>query len=215
MASVTDFPPGSFTTMTSVLITAFEPYGDWLENSSWLTVVELTRELPENPRVTTRRYPVDVAVVRERLAEDLAANHDFALHLGQAPGSGQIRLEALGINVVEHRRSASDGCRVLAEDGPVAYRCPLPLAEWSQKLRQAGIPSGVSYHAGTYLCNAVFYLSQHLAHQQGLKTRSALLHLPLEIAQTLPLDREYAAWPRAMLAAATRLILEEMATVRC
>jgi pyroglutamyl-peptidase len=197
--------------MTSVLITAFEPYDEWPENSSWLTVVELTQELPERPQVTTRLYPVDLPAVRQRLADDLAADYDYALHLGQAPGSGQVCLEAVGINVIGPSRLATEDFDVVAEDGPVAYRSPLPLADWSRKLRRAGIPSCVSYHAGTYLCNAVLYLSQHLAERSRLKTRSTFLHLPLEITQTLTLDRDTAALPRTILAAAVRLLLDEMA----
>src|SRR5690348_9736070 len=85
--------------MPSVLLTAFEPYGAWPENSSWLALVELTRSLPEEPRITTRRYPVDFAAVRQLLAKDLSYDYDFAIHLGQSPGSAQVHLEAIGLNV--------------------------------------------------------------------------------------------------------------------
>ena len=77
--------------MLSVLITAFEPYDRWPENSSWLALVELTRDLPTNLKVVTRRYPVDFEAARSRLLDDLAANYDFALHLGQAPGISPLR----------------------------------------------------------------------------------------------------------------------------
>ena len=76
--------------MTTVLITAFEPYDRWPENASWLALLELTRDLPPEPKVVTRRYPVDFASARTRLFEDLAANYDFALHLGQSPGSSRV-----------------------------------------------------------------------------------------------------------------------------
>ena len=56
-----------------VLITAFEPYDRWRENSSWLALVELTKELPREPHVTTRLYPVDFGLVRSKLEEDLAS----------------------------------------------------------------------------------------------------------------------------------------------
>jgi pyroglutamyl-peptidase len=197
--------------MTSVLITAFEPYADWSENSSWLTLVELTKNLPETPQVTTRLYPVDLAVVRQKLAADLADNYDYALHLGQSPGSGQVCLEAIGINVADESCRQPEDHRPLVADGPVAYQSPLPLANWASKLRQAKIPSRVSHHAGTYLCNATLYLSQYLAERDGLKTRSTLVHLPLDISQALHLDRDCAALPRTTLAAAIRLILDELA----
>ena len=85
--------------MTTVLLTAFEPYDRWPENASWLALVELTRDLPAEPHVVTRRYPVDFDAARARLFDDLAANYDFALHLGQSPGSSRVHLEAIGVNV--------------------------------------------------------------------------------------------------------------------
>src|SRR4051812_15741003 len=85
--------------MTSVLITAFEPYDRWKANASWLALVQLTQNLPVEPAITTRLYPVDFATMKERLASDLAANYDFALHLGQAPGSTRILLESVAINI--------------------------------------------------------------------------------------------------------------------
>src|SRR5687768_5035646 len=86
-------------TMATVLITAFEPYDRWPENSSWLALVELARDLPVEPRVVTRRYPVDFEAARSRLVDDLAANYDFVLHLGQAPGISRVHLEAIGVNI--------------------------------------------------------------------------------------------------------------------
>ncbi|HVX59081.1 MAG TPA: hypothetical protein VHC19_00720 [Pirellulales bacterium] len=56
--------------MTSVLITAFEPYDRWQANSSWLCLMELTRDRPTQPAITTRRYPVDFQAAKERLAQD-------------------------------------------------------------------------------------------------------------------------------------------------
>jgi hypothetical protein len=40
--------------MKSVLVTAFEPYGPWQANASWLCLLELTRELPSLTALTTR-----------------------------------------------------------------------------------------------------------------------------------------------------------------
>ena len=141
--------------MPSILITAFEPYDRWPENSSWLALVELTRDLPAGSKVVTRRYPVDFELARLRLAEDLAADYDFALLLGQSPGIGRIHLEVIGINVGGHSSLLPDQFQPLVPEGPPAYRSSLPLASWAAQIRQLGIPCQVSYHAGTYLCNAL------------------------------------------------------------
>jgi pyroglutamyl-peptidase len=196
--------------MPRILLTAFEPYDRWPENASWLALVELTREFPEGPKIVTRRYPVDFELARTRLMEDLAAEYDFALHLGQAPGISRIHLEAIGINVGGHSSQTPDEYRPLVAGGPEAYRSALPLADWSSKIEAAGIPCQVSYHAGTYLCNALLYLTHYIAQQQRLRTRAAFVHLPLAPQQVLADRQDWPSMPSNHCAAAIRLILNEM-----
>lgn len=193
--------------MVRVLITAFEPFDRWSENSSWLALLELTRSLPESPKIVTRRYPVDFAKAKERLREDLAADYDFALHLGQSSKIGRMELEAIGLNVGGEPGQSPDEFQSLVVGGPAAYRSPLPLARWASLLREDGIPAQVSYHAGTYLCNAVLYLSQHIAATKGLKTRSTFIHLPLAPSQVLGERQDWPTLPSEIGARGVRQIL--------
>src|SRR5215470_12316438 len=156
--------------MPRVLLTAFEPYDRWKANASWLALVHLTQNLPDEPKITTRLYPVDFSVMKERLAADLSSNFDYALHVGQAPGSSRIQLEAIGLNIGGSSSQSPDQYRPLIAEGPVAYRSELPLADWAVKLRRAGIPAQISYHAGTYLCNATLYWTHHIIEQMALRT---------------------------------------------
>jgi len=197
--------------MTSVLITAFEPYDRWQTNSSWLALVKLTQQLPAAPSITTRLYPVDFGKVQERLASDLAADHDYALHLGQAPGSTRIQLESLAINIGGSSHQTPDQYRTLVQGGPVAYQSPLPLGDWAVMLREAQIPAEISYHAGTYLCNATMYMSCHITQRLGLKTKAAFIHLPLDVSQTATEAQDMAALPAEYSAAALQMILARMA----
>lgn len=196
--------------MASLLITAFEPYDRWKANSSWLTLVELTRELPREPKLTTRLYPVDFVVARDRLQRDLSAGYDYVLHLGQAPGSSGIRLESIGLNIGGRSHLAPEDFRPLIPDGPVAYRSKLPLAEWAHQLRSAGIPTQVSYHAGAYLCNALLYLTHYFADRQQLSTRAAFIHLPLAPSQVVGERDEIPTLSTSLGAAALRIILESI-----
>jgi pyroglutamyl-peptidase len=195
--------------MSTVLLTAFEPYDHWPENASWLALVELTRDLPEGQKVVTRRYPVDFEIARARLAEDLAADYDYALHLGQAPGISRIHLEAIGVNVGGHSSQTPDQFQPLVSDGPAAYQSSLPLAHWAALIRNLGIPCQVSYHAGTYLCNAVLYLAHHFIAQQRLKTRAAFIHLPLAPQQVLSERQDWPTMTSGQCAEAIRCVLRE------
>ena len=158
--------------MRRILLTAFEPYDRWPENSSWMTLIELTRWLETTSTVVTRRYPVDLQGASDRLQKDLREQFDFAIHLGQSPGSPVIKLESTGLNLrTDHRP--------LVDDGPAAYRSQLALDGLRDELLADGIPTEVSHHAGLYLCNAVLYLSQHFSDRFGLPTRSLFIPLPL------------------------------------
>lgn len=191
--------------MTRVLITAFEPYDRWKDNASWLALMDLTRWYEGPVELTTRRYPVDLSMMSQQLRKDIQLDYDIALHVGQSPGSTLIKLESVGLNV------RSDGSPLI-ENAVEAYRSPLKLAAAASKLVQDGIPCEVSHHAGTYLCNAALYLSQHYAASFGMKTTSAFIHLPLAPAQAAadPGTR-LPSMSTAMSAAAIAVIIDQLA----
>jgi pyroglutamyl-peptidase len=171
--------------MTKILLTAFEAYDRWPENSSWMALIELTRWLETRSQLVTRRYPVNLQGASDRLRKDLLDNYDFAIHLGQSPGSPVLRLESTGLNL------RTDGTP-LVENAPAAYTTLIAINQLRDSLLANRIPVEVSHHAGTYLCNAVLYLSQHFSAELGLPTRSIFLHVPLApeqvatAASTLP-----------------------------
>ncbi len=193
--------------MPRVLLTAFDVYDQWQENSSWLTLVELTRWFDMGDSLVTRRYPVDFPAVKQRLAEDMQKDYDLVLHLGQAPGSAVIRMEGFGINVGSNDLP-------LVEDGPSAFRTRLPLSQWNEQLQGRSIPSQVSYHAGTYLCNATLYMSQYFAECEQLRTDSTFIHLPLAPQQVVHSGKAMPSMSVPMMAAGVATILEAFVGTR-
>lgn len=197
--------------MSRVLITAFKPYDNWTANASWLCLEHLTRDLPPEPAVTTRLYPVDYAAVRQALEVDLAANYDYAIHLGQAPGSTRICLELVALNLAKAGSSSVEEWQPLElPDAPLAMQSTLPLADWAALMRSADIPACVSHHAGTFLCNATLYWSLWLSHQMQLATRSAFIHLPLAPAQVAAGLGPQPCLSTDLCSAALRLLLEQL-----
>lgn len=162
--------------MSRVLVTAFEPYDRWDDNSSWHALVDLTRWYDGPAELTTRRYAVDLDAVSRSLRGDLQSEYDLAIHLGQSPGSATVRLEDVALNL------RTDGGPLL-KGAPEAYRTGLPLEAAAAAMVADGIPAEVSRHAGTYLCNASLYLSRHYAATLGMPTRSVFVHLPLTPGQ--------------------------------
>ena len=196
--------------MTRILLTAFEPYDPWTTNASWLALIEMTRELPTVAEVTTRLYPVDLDAMKEKLATDLKSKYDVAFHVGQAPGSSCIKLEELAINVATDGHSAEqiDAAAKVCDSAPEAYRSQLPVRTYAKELRGMGIPTRVSYHAGTYLCNAILFWSRQLTEDLQLPTKSTFVHIPLDTSQVLDLDEPTPFMPSSMVATALRGLVQ-------
>lgn len=190
--------------MTRILLTAFEPYDRWKENSSWLALIDLTSWYEGDLEITTRRYPVDLAKLKDQLEDDLGQNYDFAIHLGQAPGTPLVKLEAVGLNL------RTNGEPLLG-NAPTAYRSMLDLEGCLERLLASGIPSQISHHAGTYLCNAALYLSQHFGEMMGRRTQSLFIHLPLTPAQVAREGSALASMSTPMQSAAIAVVAEHLA----
>ena len=193
-----------------ILLTAFEAYDEWTENSSWLAMVELLRSLPSSIDLVTRRYPVDLDEIQKRLEKDLDQQLDAVLHLGQAPGSSEIRLEAVALNIAGRVEEHGSELSSLTDTGPVAFRSEMPLGRWADALREAHIPAMVSYHAGTFLCNAIMYLTHHWHYTHERNVQVGFMHLPLATEQVARLGRTMPSLPTSTLAQAIGITLQEL-----
>lgn len=196
--------------MPSILITAFKPYGRWTSNASWICLQELIRDLPSNSGVKTRLYPVDFDLVSKLLADDLQSNHDFAIHLGQAPDSPHIRFERFALNVAEQPESGGEQFRRLEPDGPDAFATDLPLEAWARDVRAFGAPAAVSNYAGAYLCNAVYYWSRYLAAKSNLRTRACMIHVPLTPEQAAAERDPHPSLSASVTAGALRHVVDQL-----
>lgn len=202
--------PCNWTDFVRVLLTAFEPYDDWSQNSSWMALIALLRSRPENIELVTRRYPVNLSKVKEQLEKDLDEDFDAVIHTGQAPGAATLKLEAIALNAAGRIEQAGQCVHPLISDGPVAYQSKLPIEYCLAALRAANIPACASYHAGTYLCNATMFLTQHWFSERGLDVTVAFVHLPLSSEQIATSGPLLASLPTETLAQGLRVILHAL-----
>ncbi len=193
-----------------ILLTAFDSYDDWSENSSWLALVELLQQRPTSVELVTRRYPVSLSAVRVRLPQDLATGFDGVLHLGQSPGATGIKLETIALNIAGCVDEQGQQLPPLVDAAPLAFSSRMPVGSWSQLLREQQIPALVSYHAGTFLCNATMYLTHYWYHSRSEDIPVGFIHLPLAAEQVAAHPAALPSLPVATLARALRLILEDL-----
>jgi pyroglutamyl-peptidase len=197
----------------SILVTAFDTYDTWQENSSWTALTEYLKEYGVAPDVITRRYPVDLQSMRNRLELDLARGISGVIHLGQRPGAATLNLEAICLNLDGSNALPRAELEPLIDGAPIAFRTACPLSIWNERLRRAGVPSDISYHAGTYLCNAMMYLSHAWFAVRGLDVPVAFVHTPLTPTEADRYGGKYSAMDPKILAEGVRILIDSMRAI--
>src|SRR5262249_53232761 len=148
--------------IVDVLVTAFEPFDGRARNRS-LDAVRLlaARGLP------TETLPVDFARL-PALVPPLVERARRALVLvGESTRARRPTLERTALNAAAARPADNAGAQPrdaeVVPGGPLALAARWPGAALARALRDAGHPVDVSFHAGTYACNAALYLALHHA----------------------------------------------------
>jgi len=158
-----------------LLVTGFEPFGGLERNPS----ADVAQALAADD-VVTAVLPVEYRKIGRSLEALLTQPFDAVVLLGVAITRSVICPERVAINFRDPTRRDNDGQvpspSEVIEDGPAAYFSTLPLDELVTASRAAGAPAAISVSAGSFLCNASFYLARHLLDETG--TRAGFIHLP-------------------------------------
>jgi len=169
--------------MEKVLVTGIEPFDGDTVNPSWQIAQALAGERIGGAEVVALELPCVLGVANERLIAAIEQLHPKAvICLGLAGGRAEISLERVAINLIDARIPDNAGRQPIdvpvVAGGPVGYFSTLPIKAAVQRLRKQGIPAAVSYTAGTYNCNHIFYgLSHYIAGRQPA-IKGGFVHIP-------------------------------------
>ena len=138
-------------------------------------------------RVVTRELPVSYDGSSTALRTALQdVQPDALISLGVAVGRDVVSLEQVAINLDSAGIEDNDGDRRCDEpivpDGREAYFSSLPVRASFERLHAAGEPVEISYTAGTYVCNHVFYEGQRISRELGLSIPAGFVHVPATCA---------------------------------
>ncbi|AFG35225.1 pyroglutamyl-peptidase I [Fervidobacterium pennivorans subsp. shakshaketiis] len=167
----------------TILLTGFEPFGGEKVNPSMQIVKRLSKRHFQNIHIETLILPVSYEKSTKVLEEYYKDHHvDFVLHLGQAGGTSGIRIERVAINLLDSRHPDNDGVikreTPILENGPDGYMTRINVREIANFLNSKKIPAFVSYTAGQYICNEVYYYSLHHSKTFGIPKHVLFIHLP-------------------------------------
>lgn len=166
--------------MKKVLITGFDPFGGQAVNPSWEAVRLLPDEIGDC-RLIKLQLPTVFGKAAAKVLEEAAVQKpDVILSIGQAGGRKGITPEVVAINLREATIPDNQGQQPVnvpvVEGGPAAYFSTLPVREMVKAMEAEGIPCGLSYSAGAFVCNDVLYTV--LNHLGGTSTRAGFIHVP-------------------------------------
>ena len=157
-----------------ITVTGFEPFGGSSLNASW----EAVRRLDG---VEKALLPVSFVRAGERIRKIVADGPDAILCVGEAGGRSAVSVERVAVNLMDARIPDNDGAQPVdapIAPGPAAYFTALPSREIVARMRRAGLPAELSYTAGTYVCNALFYALMHAVSTCGKPIPAGFIHVP-------------------------------------
>ncbi len=166
-----------------ILVTGFDPFGGESVNPASEVVLQLDGIEINDCEIIAEEIPTvygDSAEKVKKLIDEVEP--DVVLHVGQANGTHGIRVERIALNLNDARIEDNEGNQpkdeVIADDGPTAYWTTIPTRKIVESVKEAGIPSFLSYTAGTFVCNHVIYSTAHHIEKNDLPIHYGFIHVP-------------------------------------
>lgn len=175
--------------MLRILITGFEPFGEYHENSSWEVAQRVAScgiEMGE-VEVVAVQLPVSFACVGEVLRSAIELHTpDLVIMLGQSETTDKVKLERVALNMMDSAMGDNDG--VKPDEEPIyegeesALFTSLPIKQLRSAIERQGIAVKISNSAGLYVCNRTYYEALLMCKERAMQ--AIFVHLPLYEGQT-------------------------------
>ena len=170
-----------------VLVTGFDAFGGEMLNAAY-EAVKLLPDVVADAQIVKEEVPTVYGKCGEVLERAIEKHRpDAVLCVGQAGGRSVISVEKVAVNIAEARIPDNDmqqpSDQSAVEGGPAAYFSNLPVKAMVESVKRHGIPSSISYTAGTFVCNDIMYRLLHLIEQKYPEMRGGFIHVPFETAQ--------------------------------
>ena len=198
--------------MRKILITGFEPFGGYAENSSWEAAKKVASFGVFNAYIATECLPVSFVRAPMTLREAIDRHTpDVVIMLGQSATADCIKLERVALNMMDSAMGDNDGAKPdeepIDEAGATALLTSLPIKILRSAIEAKGINVKISNSAGLYVCNRTYYEGLCICRERGAK--AIFVHLPLYEGQTSP-HRDKKTMPLDDMCRAIQTIIEEI-----
>ena len=179
-----------------IALTGFEAFANFQVNPSWEAARSFKGKKYDSYEVKSFKIPLIFKKIKPNIAEIIKTQRPAAIiSLGQSYRT-LISLEKVTINLVDLAEStvlyncgARPRDKILEPNAPAAYFTTLPLLNILNRLRQTNIPAEISYTAGTFGCNQMFFHMMHELHCEKSKALAGFIHVPCLPEQVAQLQK--------------------------
>jgi pyroglutamyl-peptidase len=173
------------------LITGFDAFGGSDNNPSQ----EIVETLPKSIKLRKSKVTLDLHALvlpscgdnswrlLRRALEAVPIQQPLCVVLtGVAAHRSSISIERFALNIRDYR--IKDNCgeewhgEPIAENAPEAFRTDVDVDFLTQRMRKKGLPTEISNHCGTFVCNEIYYRLLLACQQTGRKHKSVFVHVP-------------------------------------
>lgn len=195
-----------------LLLTGFEPFGGYAENSSWEVAKAVASCGVLGVEVIAEQLPVSFHRV-EAMLRTFVERHrpDVIIMLGQSALTDRVKLERVALNLMDSAMGDNDGYKPSEE--PIysgennALFTTLPIKRLHAAIVDEGIPAKISTSAGVYVCNRLYYEALRMCRCGTMQ--ALFIHLPLYEEQTTT-NSEARRMPMADMVKAIEKIINEV-----
>ncbi|HEY7954745.1 MAG TPA: hypothetical protein VII38_05595 [Polyangia bacterium] len=164
-----------------IVVAAFEPFGGRRKNRAHDAALRLRGAALEGRAVEVVKLPTIFAELPRALDGLFSRAPALVLLVGESAAARRLQVERIAINVAHARLGDNAGARPIDDEvergGELARRVRFDPRAIANAAIAAGVPCDVSSHAGTFCCNAAFYLALGRAYGPGAPL-IAFVHVP-------------------------------------
>ncbi len=198
-----------------LLITGFDPFGGESVNPASEVVMELDGKEINDCEIIAEEIPTVYGESAEKVKELIdEVEPDVVLHIGQASGTHGIRVERVALNIDDARIEDNEGNQpedeVIVDDGPTAYWTTIPTRMIVEKVKDARIPSYLSYSAGTFVCNHLIYSTANYVEENDLPIHYGFIHVPFLPEQAVDKDNQPPSMAKDTIKEALLVVIETL-----
>jgi len=205
----------------SILLTGFERFNGFQVNTSQVIVEHFSRYNPlSTVDIHTKVLPVSFVYATQVVNDILdKIKPDLVLHLGLLAGATAFSLERVASNIDDTDTPDNNHeipvKRRIIPLGPITYESTWPTDLIIERLTKKSIPAYVSYDAGTYVCNHVFYTTMHYIAEKQAKMVCGLIHLPCLPEEASRFTEPLASMPLSLVLTGMKCVLDTLRDYLC